>query len=71
MATERAEKSQKTSTRSNHPQTQRARSSCAEHPLLQMQQSIGNQALQRLINSPYIQTKLQVSSPGDSLEAGS
>ena len=68
MAMERAEKSQKSSTRSNHPQTQRDQSCCDEHPLLQLQQSIGNRALQRLIKSPYIQTKLQVSSPEDPFE---
>ena len=38
------------------------------HPLVTLQQSIGSQAVQRLINSPYIQTKLQVSSPDDESE---
>src|SRR5688572_3133623 len=36
--------------------------------LLNLQRSIGNQALQRLINSQYIQAKLQVSTPGDPFE---
>ena len=40
----------------------------SRHPLLGLQQSIGNQAVQRLINSPYIQAKLQVSTPGDPFE---
>jgi hypothetical protein len=31
-------------------------------------QSVGNQAVQRLLNSGYIQAKLQVSSPGDQYE---
>lgn len=36
-----------------------ARPFVAVHPLLELQRSIGNQAIQRLINSPVIQTKLQ------------
>ena len=35
---------------------------------MRLQRSIGNQAVQRLINAPYIQTKLQVSTPGDPYE---
>ena len=38
------------------------------NPLVDLQRSIGSQAVQRLINSPYIQTKLQVSSPDDESE---
>jgi hypothetical protein len=45
-----------------------AKSTPAGIPLLQLQQSIGYQAVQRLISSPYIQTKLQVSTPGDPFE---
>ena len=44
------------------------RSSAAAHPILELQRSIGNSATQRLIRSPYIQTKLQVSTPGDPFE---
>jgi len=38
------------------------------NPIAKLQRSIGNQVLQRLINSSYIQAKLQISSPGDPLE---
>ena len=38
------------------------------HPIAKLQKSIGNQAIQRLINSHYIQAKLQVGPPGDQLE---
>jgi hypothetical protein len=46
------------------------RKAAASHDsrLLGLQRSIGNHAVQRLIQSPYIQTKLQVSTPGDPLE---
>jgi len=40
----------------------------ARHPLMTLQQSIGARAIQRLINSHYIQAKLNVSTPGDPLE---
>ena len=53
---------------SSHPlQRQSAGPSSAGHPLLDLQRSIGNQAVQRLIRS-YVQTKLQVSAPGDPFE---
>lgn len=38
------------------------------HPLLNLQRLVGNQAANRLTSSPYIQAKLQVSTPGDSSE---
>lgn len=47
---------------------QSARSSLPTHPLIHLQRSIGNRAVQRLINSPYIQAKLQVSTPDDLFE---
>src|SRR6185369_826943 len=47
---------------------QSAQSPSAVHQFLDLQRSVGNQAIQRLINSPYIQTKLQVSTPGDPYE---
>jgi len=44
----------------NHrPQRQIARPSSAGHPLLELQRSVGNQAIQRLTGSPFIQAKLQ------------
>lgn len=61
-------KVQKTLARANHLQTQSAQSSPAANPLLELQRSIGNQAIQRLISSPSIQAKLQVSTPGDPYE---
>lgn len=63
-----AAKVHKTPVRVNHQQTRSVRSSSASHPLLELQRSIGNHAAQRLIGSPYIQTKLQVSTPGDPFE---
>src|SRR6185369_17159350 len=38
------------------------------HPLVDLQRSVGSSAVQRLIDSPYIQTKLQVSEPADESE---
>ncbi len=38
------------------------------HPILQLQQSIGNQAVQRLLRSRTIQAKLNISQPGDPFE---
>jgi hypothetical protein len=45
-----------------------ARSSSVGHPLLELQRSVGNQAVQRLIRSPFIQARLQVSTPEDQSE---
>src|SRR5215213_10555547 len=53
---------------SDHVQRQSARSTSAKHPLLDLQRSVGSHAVQRLINSHYIQAKLSVSSPGDPFE---
>ena len=47
---------------------QSARSTADAHPFLALQRSIGNQAVRRLVTSPYIQAKLQVSTPGDPYE---
>jgi len=60
-------KAQKSPVGAGHGPAQSARS-VTRHPLIELQQSIGNQAVQRLINSPYIQAKLQVSTPGDPFE---
>jgi len=38
------------------------------HPLASLQTSIGNYALQRLIDSRFVQAKLEVSTPGDPFE---
>jgi hypothetical protein len=59
---------QKAPPRINALQTKPERSSTSAQPLLELQRSVGNEAIQRLINSRYIQTKLQVSSPGDPFE---
>ena len=40
----------------------------AQHPIKDLQQSAGNQAVQRLIGSHYIQAKLQVGAPNDQYE---
>ena len=54
-------------TSTNERQRQLAQSSSGLS-LLGVQRSIGNRAVQRLINSPYIQAKLQVSAPEDPSE---
>ena len=53
---------------SNHPHRQSARSTSAGQALLELQRAVGNQAIQRLTNSPFIQAKLQVSTPEDPSE---
>jgi hypothetical protein len=42
--------------------------SASVHPILQLQQTIGNQAVQRLLRSRTIQAKLAISQPGDIYE---
>src|SRR5215213_839867 len=61
-------KVQKTPLRVKPPQAKPEQSRPASHPLLGLQRSVGNRAVQRLINSPYIQAKLQVSTPEDPSE---
>jgi len=68
MARQAVTKAQKAPARASRLRSQPARSPTAAHPLLGLQRSAGNQALGRLIGSPYIQTKLQVSAPGDPFE---
>src|SRR5258705_7442469 len=58
----------KTTSRSSHLQKQSVVKSAAKHPLMALHQSIGNRAVQRLIQSHYIQAKLEVSTPGDQYE---
>src|SRR5262245_47319011 len=51
------------------PAAKQSRSARAPvHPVLALQQTIGNQAVQRLIQSHQIQTKLKISQPGDQYE---
>jgi len=40
----------------------------AEHPILYLQRTIGNQAVQRLLQSGRLQAKLTISQPGDPFE---
>src|SRR5262247_3230347 len=40
----------------------------AAHPIVELQQTIGNQAVQRLLRSRTIQPKLAISQPGDIYE---
>src|SRR6476659_8384372 len=58
----------KTTSRSSHLLKQSVRKSAAKHPLMALHESIGNRAVQRLIQCHSIQTKLQVSTPGDRYE---
>lgn len=62
------QKTQKNATRVNHVQPQSSGPSLTARSMAGVQSSIGNHAVKRLISSPYIQTKLQVSTPGDPLE---
>ena len=58
----------KSSARSETVARKAAAPSPNRHPIARIQRAVGNQAVQRLINSPVIQAKLQVSSPGDPFE---
>src|SRR5712671_1575451 len=57
------------SRKKGHVQKQSIVPTSGSHPLMELQRSVGSQAVQRLINSSYIQTKLQVSSPEDKEES--
>lgn len=61
-------KVQKVPARINPLKRTPALSPASGHPLLGLQRSIGNHAVQRLMRSPLIQTKLQMSKPGDPSE---
>ncbi len=63
-----ATKTRKNSARAHHVQRRSAGPSTAAHSLLNLQRSIGNRAVQRLINSHRIQAKLSISTPGDRFE---
>src|SRR6266542_236609 len=52
-------KAQKSAPASNHAQRQTVASPSSRPVMLDLQRSIGNQALQRLIDSPYIQRRVR------------
>jgi hypothetical protein len=56
------------SSRNNHLKKQSTKKPAAKRPMVALQQSIGNRAIQRLIRSRYIQAKLQVGAPNDLYE---
>ena len=68
MERQAAGKVQKVPTGNSHLHRQSARSSVPANSLLELQRSIGNQAIQRLTRSPFIQAKLQISAPEDESE---
>jgi hypothetical protein len=57
-----AEKTASSSLRSKPAESTRT------HPVLQLQRAIGNQAVQRLLNSGKVQAKLTIGQPGDAYE---
>lgn len=59
---------QKISARDNRAQGKSASSASPARPLLQLQRSVGNEGMQRLIRSGFLQTKVDVSTPEDPLE---
>jgi hypothetical protein len=61
-------KPRRTPSRKTHVKKKSAKEQPAQHPIMNLQRSAGNEAVQRLLNSPYIQRKLQVSSSGDQPE---
>src|SRR5215208_97858 len=58
----------KTPSRAANLQRQSAGPSAPARSLVGLQSVIGNQAMRRLIDSSYIQTKLEISKPGDPFE---
>src|SRR5688500_506805 len=58
----------KTPTRAANHQRQSTGPSAPARSLVGLQSVIGNQAMRRLIDSSYIQTKLEISKPGDPFE---
>ena len=56
------------STQSHSLQKQGVKTPAANNQIVSLQQAIGNQALQRLLRSRYIQAKLQVGPPNDHYE---
>src|SRR6185312_3439930 len=68
MAHKQVAKSQRIPSRNDPAVRPSPRPRSSGHPLAVLQRSIGNGAVQRMINSRYIQAKLSVSSPGDQFE---
>src|SRR5829696_191724 len=66
MRRQKISKERNTPVRTNH--VHRNAATPNDSRLHDLQHSIGNHAVQRLIHSPYIQAKLQVSEPGDEHE---
>lgn len=60
-------KVQKSPPRNSQVQRQAAGAASPAHPILKLQRSIGNQAVQRLMRK-YVQAKLEISTPGDKFE---
>src|SRR5262245_24496196 len=58
----------KTISRRSHLQKKPTRKPVAGHPMVTLQRSIGNRAVQGLISSRRIQAKLSISTPGDHFE---
>ena len=59
----------KTSRGNGAPAAKQSRNTrVSNHPILRLQQTIGNQAVQRLLQSGRLQTKLGISQPGDKYE---
>ena len=61
-------KTQRTTARGSYLQKKSRTKPVTRHPMLKLQRSIGNRAVQRLISSRHIQTKLSISAPGDHFE---
>lgn len=61
-------KVQRAKQRGHDPTPARRNRSASAHPILALQRTIGNQAVQRLLLSRQLQAKLQISEPGDKFE---
>jgi len=61
-------KPRRKSSRDADVKKQNAKKQSTAHPIMKLQQAAGNQALQRLLRSSYIQRKLPDSSSGDQIE---
>src|SRR5712691_6533720 len=68
LATKNTQKEQLKSPPSASPLQANSAERVTTHPVLRLQRAVGNQAVQRLINSGKIQAKLAVGQPGDVYE---
>lgn len=68
MKRQLAARIQRTHTLGDHVRGRPGKVASAGPHVLRLQRSIGNQAVQRLIRSPFIQAKLSISTPGDRFE---